>query len=101
MLRNAWSASRLIVAGILGSLVARASCTFTSPSSIVTDLIKPKETMSRLNPGYFTDFSASRISASLIAIEETYREHRCSKDSGDNAAVRLECSLATGKTPKD
>src|SRR2546423_3561906 len=94
MLRNGWSASRLIVAGTLGSFVARASCTLTSPSSIVTDLIKPNETMSRLNPGYFTDLSASLTSASLIVIEETYREQRCSKDSGDNRVTNVNTAIS-------
>ena len=53
-----FSASFLIVAGMFGSFVASASCTFTSPLSILTDLTRPNETMSRLKPGYFTALSA-------------------------------------------
>ena len=56
IVRNALSASFLIAAGTVGSLVLNATCTLTSPSSIWIDLIKPNETMSRVKPGYFTDF---------------------------------------------
>src|SRR5205085_3171585 len=69
-------------AGTLGSFVVSASCTFTSPLSMLTDLIKPNETMSRLKPGYRTDLSASLTSPSLIAIDESYRADSWSKDIG-------------------
>src|SRR5215212_8339183 len=77
-----------MVAGIFGSLVANASCTFASPLSTVTDLIRPNETISRLNPGYRTDFSASRMSASLIVIERSYREQGWSKDTNRDGSHR-------------
>src|SRR6266403_4980037 len=64
IVRNTFSASLLIVAGILGSFVASASCTLTSPLSMLTDLTKPNETMSRVKPGYLTDLSASRTCSS-------------------------------------
>src|SRR6058998_1975674 len=66
--RNARSASFLIVAGTFGSFVASASCTLTSPSSIWINFTKPNETMSRLKPGYFTDFNAVCTCSSEIDI---------------------------------
>src|ERR1700719_953549 len=66
--RKIFSASFLIAAGMCGSLVASASCTFTSPLSTLTDFNRPNETMSRLNPGYFTAFSAWRICSSESGI---------------------------------
>src|SRR5436853_6916550 len=70
MLRSAFSASFLIVAGTFGSFVASASCTLTSPPSIWTDFTRPNETISRVNPGYFTDFNAFRTCSSEIDIPE-------------------------------
>ena len=35
---------------------------------MLTDLTKPNETMSRLKPGYLTDFNASRICSSETSI---------------------------------
>src|SRR5205814_10222122 len=64
IVRNTFSASLLIAAGILCSFVAIASCTLTSPLSMLTDLTKPNETMSRVKPGYLTDLSASRTCSS-------------------------------------
>src|SRR5947209_18895341 len=78
--RRTFSASFLITAGMFGSFVARASCTFTSPLSILTDLIRPNEAMSRLKPGYFTDFSASRICSSETDTNQNYRGTESSKD---------------------
>src|SRR6266516_3668245 len=69
---NARSASFLIVAGTLGSFVASASCTLTSPLSLWIDLTKPNETMSRVKPGYFTDFNAVFTCSSEIDILEPY-----------------------------
>src|SRR5215470_15833958 len=66
--RNARSASFLIVAGTFGSLVAIASCTLTSRSSIWMDFTNPNETMSRVKPGYFTDFNAFFTCSSEIDI---------------------------------
>src|SRR5437899_10661841 len=68
MPRRTLSASLLIVAGTLGSLVASASCTLTSPLSMLTDLTKPNETMSRVKPGYLTDFKAFFTCSSEIDI---------------------------------
>src|SRR3954451_5373656 len=65
---NARSASFLIVAGTFGSLVASASCTLTSPSSIWIDFTNPNEMMSRVKPGYFTDFNAFFTCSSEIDI---------------------------------
>src|SRR6266568_3987416 len=59
-------------AGIFGSFVASASCTLTSPLSIWIDFTKPNETMSRLKPGYFTDFNAVFTCSSEIDILEPY-----------------------------
>src|SRR5207237_1086864 len=75
-------ASLLIVAGTLGSLVARASCTLTSPLSMLTDLTKPNETMSRLKPGYFTSRNAARTSVSERGIKagQIYARWKASKD---------------------
>src|SRR5437868_13264857 len=70
MLRSAFSASFLIVAGTFGSFVASASCTLTSPPSIWTDFTRPNETISRVNPGYFTDFKAFFTCSSEIDIPE-------------------------------
>src|ERR1043166_9488833 len=70
--RNTFSPSFLIAAGIFGSFVASASCTFTSPLSILIDLSNPNETMSRVKPGYFTVFNASRTCCSEIDITQTY-----------------------------
>src|SRR5438067_4156883 len=75
--RNAPSASFLIAAGMFGSFVARASCTLTSPLSIWIDFTKPNETMSRVKPGYFTDFNALFTCSSEIDILEPYV--RCAK----------------------
>src|SRR6266403_4661271 len=72
MARNALSASFFIVAGIFGSFVASASCTFTSPLSISMDFTRPNDAMSRLNPGYFTNFSAFLTCSSEIDIHEPY-----------------------------
>src|SRR6266513_3328005 len=72
MARSAFSASFLIVAGTFGSFVARASCTLTSPLSILTDLTKPNETMSRVKPGYLTDFSAFIARSFKIDMRKTY-----------------------------
>src|SRR5204863_398109 len=46
--------------------VANASCTLTSPLSMLIDFTKPNETMSRVNPGYLTDFNASFTCSSAI-----------------------------------
>src|SRR5207244_7826887 len=88
--RNALSASFLIAAGTFGSFVASASCTFTSPSSIWTDLSNPKETMSRVKPGYFTDFNVFVTFVSEIDLHQPYvrggkRKRRCVTDP-DNPA---------------
>src|SRR6476661_6598765 len=68
IVRKACSASFLIVAGTFGSFVATASCTLTSPLSIWIDFTNPNETMSRVNPGYFTDFNAFFTCSSEIDI---------------------------------
>src|SRR5258707_5804238 len=68
IVRKARSASFLIVAGTFGSLVAIASCTLTSPLSIWIDFTNPNETMSRVKPGYFTDFNAFFTCSSEIDI---------------------------------
>src|SRR6476620_8130915 len=65
---KACSASFLIVAGTFGSFVASASCTLTSPLSIWIDFTNPNETMSRVKPGYFTDFNAFFTCSSEIDI---------------------------------
>src|SRR2546423_15158571 len=70
MAPSACSASVLMVAGTFGSLVARAICTLTSPFSIWTDFTRPNETISRVNPGYFTDFKAFFTCSSEIDIPE-------------------------------
>src|SRR5213592_4075062 len=70
--RKTFSASFLIVAGTFGSFVARASCTLTSPLSILTDLTKPNETMSRVKPGYLTDFNTFIACSSKIDMHKTY-----------------------------
>src|SRR5437868_344097 len=82
MPRRTLSASLLIVAGTLGSLVASASCTLTSPLSMLTDLTKPNETMSRLKPGYFTSRNAARTSVSERGIKavQIYARWKASKD---------------------
>src|SRR5437773_7341268 len=72
MSRNALSASFFIVAGTFGSFVAKASWTFTSPLSISMDFSRPNDTISRLNPGYLTDFSAFLTCSSEIDIHEPY-----------------------------
>src|SRR2546422_5795498 len=69
---NARSASFLIAAGTFGSFVANASCTFTSPLSIWMDFTNPKETISRVKPGYFTDFNAVFTCSSEIDMLEPY-----------------------------
>src|SRR5205823_14990332 len=70
MAPSACSASVLMVAGTFGSLVARAICTLTSPFSIWTDFTRPNETISRVNPGYFTDFKAFFTCSSEMDIPE-------------------------------
>src|SRR6266480_304945 len=70
--RNALSVSFFIVAGTFGSFVASASWTFTSPLSISMDFTTPNDTISRLNPGYFTDLSAFLTCSSEIDIHEPY-----------------------------
>src|SRR6266446_1428139 len=82
MPRRTLSASVLIVCGTLGSLVASASCTLTSPLSMLTDLIKPNDTMSRLKPGYFTLRNAASTSVSERGIKasQTYARWKASKD---------------------
>ena len=56
--RRTFSASALMARGTAASFVASAICTRVSASVETISLIKPNETMSRLNPGYFTAFSA-------------------------------------------
>src|SRR5437868_2839240 len=73
MAPSACSAWVLMVAGTFGSLVARAICTLTSPFSIWTDFTRPNETISRVNPGYFTDFKAFFTCSSEIDISELTR----------------------------
>src|SRR5437773_2264303 len=73
MARSACSASFLIVAGTFGSFVARASCTLASPLSILTDLTRPNDTMSRVKPGYFTDFSAFIACSSKVDMSKLTR----------------------------
>src|SRR6185312_15473919 len=98
MVRSAFSASFLIVAGTFGSFVARAICTLTSPFSICTDFTRPNETISRVKPGYFTDFKAFFTCSSEIDMPEPYVCHArgkprasggssCPQDNGveDNA----------------
>src|SRR6266853_1531455 len=68
IVRKPRSASFLIVAGTFGSLVAIASCTLTSPLSTWIDFTNPNETMSRVKPGYFTDFNAFFTCSSEIDI---------------------------------
>src|SRR6516164_7452514 len=70
--RSARSVSFLIAAGTFGSFVASASCTLISPSSIWIDFTRPNETMSRLKPGYFTDFNAVFTCSSEIDILQSY-----------------------------
>src|SRR5882672_756856 len=73
IVRKARSASFLIVAGTFGSLVAIASCTLTSSLSIWTDFTNPNEIMSRVKPGYFTDFNAFFTCSSEIDIFQSNR----------------------------
>src|SRR3954470_18922643 len=68
IVRKARSASFLMLAGTFGSLVASASCTLTSPLSIWIDFTNPNEMMSRVKPGYFTDFNAFFTCSSEIDI---------------------------------
>src|SRR4029077_16329715 len=81
MARRTFSASLLIVAGTAGSLVASASCTLTSPLSMLTDLTKPNDTISRLKPGYFTSRNAARTSVSERGIKavQIYARRKASK----------------------
>jgi len=72
MPRKTFSASFLIAAGTFGSFVVSASCTLTSPLSMLTDLTKPNETMSRVKPGYLTDFNAFFTCSSETDIHEAY-----------------------------
>src|SRR6266478_2300079 len=95
--RRTFSASFLIVAGTFGSLVASASCTFISPLSMLIDLTKPKETMSRLKPGYLTDFSASRICSSETSIATQFTR---GVSGVKHAKVRYECELDL-QVPRD
>src|SRR5262249_50598885 len=68
--------SFLIAAGTFGSFVASASWTLTSPFSIWTDFTRPNETISRVKPGYFTDFKAFFTCSSEIDISELTRDAR-------------------------
>jgi hypothetical protein len=79
MFRSAFSASLLIVAGTFGSFVASAICTLTSPFSMETDFTRPNETISRVKPGYFTDFKALFTCSSEIVMRETYAHGRGGK----------------------
>src|SRR6266545_8356410 len=72
MVRSAFSASFLIVAGTFGSFLASASWILTSPFSIWIDFTRPNETISRVKPGYFTDFKAFFTCSSEIDMSETY-----------------------------
>src|SRR5215510_10085634 len=72
IVRKARSESFLIAAGTFGSLVASASCTLTSLLSISIDFTNPNETMSRVKPGYFTDFNAFFTCSSEIDMHEDY-----------------------------
>src|SRR6266508_5603186 len=73
MVRSAFSASFLIVAGTFGWFVANASWTLTSPLSIWTDFTRPNETISRVKTGYFTDFKALFTCSSEIVMPELTR----------------------------
>src|SRR5262249_26463255 len=73
------------VAGTFGSFVASASCTLTSPLSIWIDYTNPKEMMSRVKPGYFTDFNAFFTCSSEIDI----REFTCGTPNVNRTDFRL------------
>src|SRR5215467_3310523 len=72
IVRKTRSESFLILAGTFGSFVASASCTLTSPSSIAIDFTNPNETMSRVKPGYLTDFNAFFTCSSEIDMHQDY-----------------------------
>src|ERR1043166_7369578 len=74
-----FSESLLIVAGTLGSFVASASCTLTSPLSMLTDLTRPNDTISREKPGYFTDVNASLTCSSETDMFQTYPRQAAGK----------------------
>ena len=62
------SHSRLRTSAAAGASVVRARRKDTFPPPIVRSLTKPKETMSRENPGYLTCLSASRTACSFSVV---------------------------------
>src|SRR5512132_2476686 len=54
------------------SFLASASCTLMSSLSIWIDFTNPNEMMSRVKPGYFTDFNAFFTCSSEIDIDKPY-----------------------------
>src|SRR5205809_6387827 len=101
IVRKARSASFLIVAGTFGSLVAIASCTLTSPLSIWIDFTNPNEMISRVKPGYFTDFNVFFTCSSEIDILQGNRtasdvnrcqgESSCPQDDGIAEGLLFQC----------
>ena len=71
IVRRHFSTSVLTVSGVLGSGVVSSRLTLTVPSIHAADRTSPKDTMSRLNPGYFTCFRCS-----LMASGDTVDEMR-------------------------
>src|SRR3982750_2278312 len=87
MVPKARSSSFLIVAGTFGSLVANASCTLTSPLSMWIDFTNPNEMISRVKPGYFTDFNAFFTCSSEIDI---FHRNRPASDVNQGLRQRRE-----------
>ncbi len=69
--RRQFSTSRLRWVGIFGSAVVMARATRAVPSSRAADLTRPKETMSRLKPGYLTCLRCSLRASGVM------REEKC------------------------
>src|SRR3982750_1508200 len=96
---KARSASFLIVAGTFGSFVASASCTLTAPLSIWIDFTNPNEMISRVKPGYFTDFNAFFTFSSEIDIfqrnrpasDENQGGWSCPQDNGIAESQLFQC----------
>ena len=87
--RRIFSASSFILRGMAGSFAASASWTVTLSPVALDSLTNPKETISRLKPGYFTVLSASLTSSSVAAMSggELTRRLRVRKGRRDSAVV--------------
>ena len=88
MARSTRSTSAFSAAGMLGSAVVRLRRTVAVPSTIAAERTMPNDTMSRLNPGYFTCLSASLIVSDVTVVRWWIRSPQAGTGSAPETAKR-------------